>query len=744
MTGILIIIQAPSLDLKPMKLPYNLRPSLGAFGALALVALQGGPLLAQAAPRGVAVSVPRNAHGRRVALVIGNESYGDMPLRNPVRDARALGQALREAHFQVSVRENLTQKQILRALVEFGDELRKGGVGLFYFSGHGIQINNRNYLLPVGATFERPDDIEIEGVDLSAVMRRMEGAQNLLNIVILDACRNNPFAKGLKRDLSRGLARMEAPSGVLVAYATEPGSTASDGTGDNGLYTKHLITSLRQPGVTLEQVFKRVREGVERESKGEQRPREDSALKGEDFFFYPPEAPVAPAAAPSVATVDPLAVEMSFWESVRGSALVEDLQAYLDVYPAGRFAVLARNRVRSLKAAAQAAPAAAPVVARVQPPEPRPEPPRPVAKPDSRPAVTATGKPAAVTTGMSLQAPPTALPSASLPAKPQPAGRTEPRPAVRVPATVATVPASRPEQTAPALPGPLVLNGHEDAIWAVAAASSGSFLASTGWDKTVRLWTAEGAQRHTYPAHTRYLECLAIAPDNRWVAAGTFQGVLVYDAQNLGAPGRFLQVGQDWVTSVAFSPDGKALAVGSKDRFLYVVEASSGAVRWKGNQDPTQEISSVAWDPGNRFVVGGNTGGAVQFFTPAGQRLYIHSPHANTVTALLFSSTDTSLMYSASRDGTVKAWNPERRREVWANVRFAGGMTALGQAGPGGPLLAAGLDRKIHLLDALSGKETRALEGHQGAVTAVAFNAANQKLVSGSDDRTVRLWPLNP
>lgn len=292
---------------------------------------------------------------KRFALVIGNAQYKDAALTNPINDARDLAATLRELGFNVTLKENLGAQDMKRAIREFGDRLvAENGVGLFYFAGHGVQIKGSNYLLPVGPNYQSENDIEDEAVDANTILRRMEEARNPLNIVILDACRNNPFARGLKnRSLSRGLARMEAPSGTLVAFATAPGTEASDGSGKNGLYTKHLIANIRTPGLTIEQVFKRVREGVERESNAAQSPREESSLKGEDFYFVPRSLAARPAAQP--AAVDPAAVELAYWDSVKASTNAGDFEAYLTQYPNGRFAALAKNRVATLKEATQVA-----------------------------------------------------------------------------------------------------------------------------------------------------------------------------------------------------------------------------------------------------------------------------------------------------------------------------------------------------------------------------------------------------
>ena len=261
-------------------------------------------LLVQAAP-----TASQN-QTQRVALVIGNAAYRDAPLTNPVNDARAIALALKESGFTVIARENVDQRGMLSALREFGDRLRAGGTGLFYYAGHGMQIKGRNYLIPVGASVEREDEVAYSAVDAQAVLDKMEAAGNMANIMILDACRNNPFTRS-SRSGQTGLAQMDAPVGTLVAYATSPGAVASDGSGANGLYTQHLLTAIRLPGYKVEDVFKQVRVNVRRDSQGKQVPWEATSLEGDFYFRGGPAAVVAPPMViPVAAPVAPIAAAM--------------------------------------------------------------------------------------------------------------------------------------------------------------------------------------------------------------------------------------------------------------------------------------------------------------------------------------------------------------------------------------------------------------------------------------------------
>lgn len=232
-----------------------------------------------------ATAASEQAEEQRVALVIGNSAYKDSPLRNPANDATDVAAALRELGFRVTLRTNASNKQIVTSISEFGQQLKRGGVGLFYYAGHGVQSKGRNYLIPVGASIDSEAELEFEAVDANRVLSFMEEAGNRVNIVILDACRNNPFGRSF-RSSSRGLAQMEAAKGSYVAFATAPGSIASDGNARNGLYTQHLLQSLKQPDSDIDKVFRRVAASVSGITNGKQVPWVSSSLTG-DFYFRP-------------------------------------------------------------------------------------------------------------------------------------------------------------------------------------------------------------------------------------------------------------------------------------------------------------------------------------------------------------------------------------------------------------------------------------------------------------------------
>lgn len=227
---------------------------------------------------------------KRLALVIGNADYKTAPLRNTVNDARSMNKTLSDLGFSVDLVENATQNEMKKRIDLFGRKLQSvKGVGLFYFSGHGMQVKGQNYLIPLGANLDSEEDVEYESVNAGRIVAKMESARNLMNIIILDACRNNPFVRSF-RSATQGLALLKPPAGTFIAYATAPGSVASDGLEEsrNGLYTGELIKHMKTPGLKLEDVFKRVRSSVLRKSKRKQLPWDISLLEEGDFFFAPP------------------------------------------------------------------------------------------------------------------------------------------------------------------------------------------------------------------------------------------------------------------------------------------------------------------------------------------------------------------------------------------------------------------------------------------------------------------------
>lgn len=251
-----------------------------------------------AAPAGDAA--PRRAAqtgGGRVALVIGNAAYlHHAPLRNPGNDAAGVSRQLGDLQFQVTHKSDLKRADMVQLIEDFGGRIGESEIALFYYAGHGVQVKGVNYLIPVDARITDADDIEREAVKVDMLFEMMQAARaKKLNLIILDACRDNPFRKLDKskadflRDLAPGLAPPRgAPAGTVIAYATDPGRVAADGNGRHSPYTRALLRYMPQPGLTLDNFFRRVREHVIENTDGRQTPWENSSITGDDFYFRPP------------------------------------------------------------------------------------------------------------------------------------------------------------------------------------------------------------------------------------------------------------------------------------------------------------------------------------------------------------------------------------------------------------------------------------------------------------------------
>jgi hypothetical protein len=295
---------------------------------------------------------------RRLALVIGNDAYPGKPLNNAVNDAQSMKSALEQSGFKVQVSLNATQQQMESAIDEFTGGVKPGDIALFFYAGHGMQISDQNYLVPVDFQARTEVDAKYKAYPAQRVQENLEAAGAAMQILVLDACRNNPFRSW--RGGSEGLAAMQAGRGTYIAFATSPGKTAFDNPeGRNGLFTGELITVLRETGVSLDQVFNRVRERVAEKSRGQQLPWSTSSVTGEFYFKVTTEASTSIPASPEGRRAKQ---ELAFWNSVKDENDTALLEEYLRKYPGGEFASIAKSKLNRLQAAATPpAPAVSPV-----------------------------------------------------------------------------------------------------------------------------------------------------------------------------------------------------------------------------------------------------------------------------------------------------------------------------------------------------------------------------------------------
>ena len=305
----------------------------------------------------------------RVALVIGNSAYhGDLPaLPNPANDAKLMAKTLKSVGFDVIEAEDASQADMKKAIAAFGDKLTAAGAqatGLFFYAGHGLQVAGENYLIPVDAEIKKEADVDLAAVSATSVMKQMDFAGSAVNIVILDACRNNPLSDGA-RGITRGLAEIKSsPRGSFIAYSTAPGSTAADGDGANSPYTMALAQTITEPGLSIGDVFQEVRTKVLAATGQQQTPWDSSSLTGR-FYFTPAQETASaappvqqPAAPAATATVGATEVEQTYWDSIKDSNDPAEFEAYLNKVPNGFYNDLAKIRINKLKQGTQVASAA--------------------------------------------------------------------------------------------------------------------------------------------------------------------------------------------------------------------------------------------------------------------------------------------------------------------------------------------------------------------------------------------------
>ncbi len=297
------------------------------------------------------VSSAAHAEERRVALLIGNSNYAVAALRNPSNDVRVMNEALRALGFQTQVVENANQLQMKSAIRDFGKMANRADVAFVYYSGHGTQTAGENYLIPVQAIIENEADYELEAVSANALLRQIAGANPSVALVVLDACRDNPLP-ALAKSSTKGLARMDAPTRTLIAFATRPNGTAAD----NGDYARVLAKQLRQPGAEILDVFRETTAEVLRLSSGKQEPRISEVsitdriyLSGKPTQSTMPNTSLKPASEQNTGTVSAAQFETLSWQVAKGTDSVAGYESYLEQYSDGKYTIFARDALRRIR-----------------------------------------------------------------------------------------------------------------------------------------------------------------------------------------------------------------------------------------------------------------------------------------------------------------------------------------------------------------------------------------------------------
>ncbi|MEM9670507.1 MAG: caspase domain-containing protein [Pseudomonadota bacterium] len=304
----------------------------------------------------VAISSLQNASAkeRRVALVIGNAAYESVPsLANPRNDASDLGEALTLAGFEVVEGLDQTREGMAEAIREFTDRLDGASTGFFFYAGHGLQVDGRNYMVPVDMTLRSEADLPLQAIDMNLVLAQMERDPRV-NIIMLDACRDNPFAQVMSRSLARGLAPMETRTvGSLIVYSTQPGAVAADGTGRNSPFTSAFLKHANAPGLEIQQILRRVRADVIAETDNQQVPWDHSSLTGDVFLVEPASGVDTDAEAIKGLELSDSQIQLQLWNDAKGSESIPVLSSFIDQFPKSPFAAAAQARIRGLEREAE-------------------------------------------------------------------------------------------------------------------------------------------------------------------------------------------------------------------------------------------------------------------------------------------------------------------------------------------------------------------------------------------------------
>ena len=568
---------------------------------------------------------------RKTALVIGNANYQNGRLNNPVNDANDMAAALEELGFDVIKLVDADLRQIEEAVEQLSNKLQQGGVGLFYYAGHGVQVNGENYLIPLQASINRSQDVPYEAFPVGKLLGMMEDADNDVNIAILDACRDNPYARKW-RSAQQGLAVMQSATGTLVAYATEPGGLTEDGGGRNGTYTSHLLQHIRTPNLDVELMFKRVRQAVIQETNRGQIPWESSSLIG-SFAFNSQDVETTPV----VDTV-PEANNNSNTNTTNRSSSESNNDSAVDsnsvAYNSNSNYVLYRNIEGHSGWVDSVA-----------------------VSPDGRRIVSgsgdktikvwnlATGKLERTLNGHSSSVGGVAV---------SPDGR-------RIVSGSGDLFSSNDDSTIRVwnlATGELerTLNGHSGSVDSVAVSPDGQNIISGSGDGTIRVWNlATGELERTLEGHSAWVRSVAISPDGQNIISGSSHDstIRVWDLVT-GELERTLEGHNRSVFSVAISPDGRRIVSGGGDKTIKVWNLATGELE-RTLEGHDKSVGSVTMSPDGQRIVSGSSDNTVKVWNLAtGELERILEGHDKSVVSIAISPDGQSIVSGGWR--TVKVW----------------------------------------------------------------------------------------
>jgi WD40 repeat protein/uncharacterized caspase-like protein len=651
---------------------------------------------------------------KRVALVIGNGTYTKVArLDNPKNDAAAMEAMFKAAAFTSVVRlEDLGVAAMKRALRDFSDTAQDADIAVVFYAGHGIEVAGVNYLIPIDAVLERDIDVQDEAVSLDRINQVLEPVKRL-RLVILDACRDNPFARSMRRTMATRSVRSgygeiderSLPPNTLVAYAQRAGFTAEDGVGSaNSPYTTALIKHLPTPGLDIELALRRVRDEVLRATRNKQEPFKYGSLGGAEIALIakPAETELPKRMEPTAPS--PLGQAAAEWNTLRTNTDIAELEAFAKRHQGTYFADLARARIDELKKQQVA-------VA------------RPATEPKTKQPVAGEQKAALLETPA-----PKAL-------SPMPSGPSG---------------GARPGQSTAPTPTPLVFQGHSDTVLSVAFSPDGKTVASGSTDTTVRLIDPLDANAKGAPltGHTGPVGAVRFSPDGEMLATagsgGEERTIRLWNVGDREVVGR-LTGHLDGVTDVVFRPDGTMLATASADATvrLWSVSSRRQIASLGGHRGP---VRAVAFSPDGKLLASAGADGTVRLWDVERRASMAVLAARDEVNAVAFSP-DGKLLASGGRENAVRLWDVEERRAKGAIdiVSTTSGWVRSLAFSPDGRALAAGsVDNRIRIWNAAGGELLVELTGHGNSVNDLAFRQGPgpELLLASAGDRTVRLWNL--
>jgi WD40 repeat protein len=585
--------------------------------ALTLAAEQISPNLLAATQEGSFVAQNQQAKPYRLALVIGNAAYQQVgELQNPVNDANDMAKTLTELGFEVIIRTDANLRDMESALDEFHLKLRKGGgIGVFFYAGHGMQVDGENYLIPVDAKLATKTDTVYETLPVGKVLGRMEEAENDANIIMLDACRNNPFGRSWSRSAARGLAQVTAPTGSFIAYATAPGNVAADGTGRNGTFTEHILKYLKTPNLSIENLFKQVRQGVATVTGKKQVPWDSSSLIGE-FSFNPASET---SDSPPIQTYQPPAnPEPQPKPSPQPSA--QNLISYASRIDLGRTLLGHSMLINSV-----------------------------AITPDGQTLVSGSADKTVKIWNLASGSPIKTL-----------TGHSSTVEAVAISPDGKTIVSGGYDSTIKVwnlASGSLLkkLKGHTGTIESLAIASDGQTLVSSSYDRTIKIWNlANGSLLRTLSGHSNIIYSIAISSDNRTIASASADGTIkIWDLAS-GSLLKTLTGHANSVDAVAISSDGQTIASASWDNTIKIWDLASGSLL-KTLTGHSDWVNSVTISPDGQTIVSGSSDNTIKVWNLASGSLLM----------TLQSTSDAVYSVTIALDGRTLVSGGYNNIEVW-------------------------------------------------------------------------------